>query len=128
MTNLAADIWIPISERLPESGERVLVYWLEFDDLHQVHVLAYYCKGEIVRDETHPIDGTPNERLLDVLFGKRGDKAIEQGGFYIYDCVDDTGLCKWRRHNDCITHWRPLPAPPERIVDANKTMEESCHD
>lgn len=105
--------WVSIKERLPESGERVLVYWYESLDLHQMHVIDYYKAGDIVDDEVVYQGGTPLERLKDALFGKRGERAIERDGFYIYDPDIDTGLCKWRRHCDCITHWMPLPEPPE---------------
>ena len=103
--------WTSVKDKLPESGERVLVYWYE-TDLHQTHICEYFREGEIVRDEVR-YTGTPMERLLDAMFGKRGEKTIEQDGFYIYDSVDDTGLCKWRRHADIITHWMALPEPPE---------------
>lgn len=104
--------WTSVKDKLPESGERVLVYWYESPDLHQTHICEYFREGEIVRDEVR-YTGTPMERLLDAMFGKRGEKTIEQDGFYIYDSVDDTGLCKWRRHADIITHWMALPEPPE---------------
>lgn len=109
-----AQRWIPVTERLPDSGERVLVYWYEPDyEVHQTHICEYYRKGDVVEDEVEPMGDTPDERLLDVVLGGRGNKIIEQDGFYVFDCVDGTGMCKWRRHSDCITHWMPLPAPPE---------------
>lgn len=106
--------WIPVTERLPYSGEPVLVYWYEPDyEVHQTHICEYYRKGDVVEDEVEPMGDTPDERLLDVVLGGRGNKIIEQNGFYIFDCVDGTGMCKWRRHSDCITHWMPLPEPPK---------------
>ena len=106
--------WIPVKERLPDSGERVLVYWYEPDyEVHQTHICEYYRKGDVVEDEVEPMGDTLDERLLDVVLGGRGNKIIEQDGFYIFDCVDGTGMCKWRRHSDCITHWMTLPEPPK---------------
>lgn len=111
----AAQQWVPVTEDLPKSGERVLVYWYEEDfDLHQVHICEYYRKGDVVTDEVIPQGGTPEERLLDVMFGGRDKRVIAQDGFYLFDSANDTGLCKWRRHSDCITHWMPLPKPPEK--------------
>lgn len=107
--------WIPVAERLPDSGQPVLVYWYEPDyEVHQTHICEYYRKGDVVEDEIDLMGDTPDERLLDVVLGGRGNKIIEQDGFYIFDCVDGTGMCKWRRHSDCITHWMPLPEPPEK--------------
>lgn len=109
-----AQRWIPVTERLPYSGEPVLVYWYEPDyEVHQTHICEYYRKGDVVEDEVDPMGDTPDERLLDVVLGGRGNKIIEQNGFYVFDCVDGTGMCKWRRHSDCITHWMPLPEPPK---------------
>jgi hypothetical protein len=105
--------WTSVNTSLPESGERVLVYWYESHDLHQMHVIEYYKAGDVVFDEVIYQGNTPLERLKDAIFGTRGQRTIEQDGFYIYDPDIETGLCKWRRHNDCITHWARLPAPPE---------------
>lgn len=114
LAEVTAQRWIPVTERLPDSGERVLVYWYEPDyEVHQTHICEYYRKGDVVEDEVEPMGDTPDERLLDVVLGGRGNKIIEQDGFYVFDCVDGTGMCKWRRHSDCITHWMPLPAPPK---------------
>lgn len=46
--------WIKTTDSLPDSGERVLVYWLESGGLHQVHVCEYFRKGDIVEDEVVP--------------------------------------------------------------------------
>lgn len=107
--------WIPVTERSPYSGQSVLVYWYESEyEVHQTHICEYYRKGDVVEDEFEPMGDTPDERLLDVVLGGRGNKIIEQDGFYVFDCVDGTGMCKWRRHSDCITHWMPLPKPPRK--------------
>ena len=108
--------WIKVEDRSPERGQEVLVYWYEPSlDLEQMHKVTYYRKGDIVEDEVIYEGSTKQEVLLDMLFGKRGEKTIKEDGFYIYDSVDYSLLCKWRKHSDCITHWMPLPAAPERI-------------
>ena len=48
-----------------------------------------------------------------LCLARRGERTIEQDGFYIYDSVDDTGLCRWRRHSDVITHWARIVPPEE---------------
>lgn len=105
--------WTSVKDKLPESGERVLVYWYESPGLHQMDVIDYYKAGDIVDDEVIYQGNTPLERLKDAIFGTRGQRTIEQDGFYIYDSVDDSGLCRWRRHSDVITHWTRIVPPEE---------------
>lgn len=110
----ASKKWIPITEGPPESGQRILVYWyVESLDLHQIELLTYYKKGDILENEAPPLKGgTTLNFLKDFLYGTRGHKECEEDGFYIYDCIDKTLLNSWRKHADCITHWMPLPKPP----------------
>lgn len=115
--------WISVKDRLPESGERVLVYWYEANiDLHQMALLEYYRKGDTVDNETLRRDGeTPEQFLLSLLRGGRGERAVAEDGFYIYGADATTGLCRWRKHADCITHWMPMPDAPDETEDDPET-------
>lgn len=65
-------IWIPVSVRLPEKNEIVLVY-----------------NGDYVESG--------------VFYGERG--------FWTTDCYEEDHICG-------VTHWMPLPEPPEVKNDA----------
>ena len=89
MTNLAADTWVPVSERLPQ-----------------------------LEDGYSAASRDPEVQCC------FADGIIETFAVEDIACWDSRHAEK----GNAITHWRPLPAPPERIGDADKTMEESCHD
>ena len=75
---------IPVTERLPGNGEKVLLWrvtplWRTYDIMRFTDCL---------------------EDVDDVEF-----KGRKSGGFYLYDY----GICEARD----VTHWMPLPEPPK---------------
>lgn len=114
---IAAINWISVTEELPPSDERVLVYNAE-DDM--VDILTYYREGDTLenempyRERVAKSKEEPNgyKRLFILMFETRNVPAPEDG-FYIY-AVNDDGLMEWRKYRDCITHWAAMPEPPGR--------------
>jgi hypothetical protein len=71
--------WIPTSERLPENGQEVLVFWL--------------------------LDAMPKPYEM--------TEIRQFAGGLFWDTDDDGEKCSFR--SEVITHWMPLPAPPESV-------------
>jgi hypothetical protein len=110
--------WNKVSDKLPTPGQEVLAYYNDgndfIGDLHQFTIVTYYEEGNILENEAPPLKGAPIEEVIrDAVWGTRGHTFCEKDGFYMYDCVDDTGLNSWRRHSDVITHWAELIAPEQ---------------
>lgn len=92
--------WLTVKDKLPESGEEVLIYY--YDEPYEIDVflvLTYYRKGYKLTCED-----ITNGDLLGQILGKY-DREVEEDGFYIYD----NG--RFRKHVDVITHWQPLLKP-----------------
>lgn len=104
--------WISVKDRLPESGQEVLIYYYdEGYEIDAICILSYFSKGAVM-DTIIPTKYTMWEKnLLDALFNPENKIKAPEDGFYIYDCSDGED-CSYRRHADVITHWRPLPEPP----------------
>lgn len=89
--------WISIKDKLPESGQQVLIYWYDEPyEVHQVHLLSYFKKGDVMDISVDYTEESPDNKI----------KALEDG-FYLYDG-------NWRKHADIITHWMPLPEFPKK--------------
>jgi hypothetical protein len=102
--------WIGVKDRLPESGQEVLVYWYDKPyEVHQIHMLSYFKKGDVIDNIIDYREKSPQKRLLDTLFNPNNEIKAPEDGFYIYDG-------NWRKHADIITHWMPLPEFPEQEV------------
>lgn len=101
--------WISIKDQKPKSGEDVLAYWWE-PDIHQIHMVTYWRKGDVMEYVMMGDHKCPGKNLLDVILEnpKNAFVALEDG-FYIYE---GERFRPWRKHSDCITHWMPLPNPP----------------
>jgi hypothetical protein len=102
--------WIEIKEKLPESGQEVLVYWWDTGyDIHQIHTATYFIKGYVMDTVIPNKYDMPEKNLLDALFNPENEIKAPEDGFYIYDYIRDG----FRKHADVITHWQSLPKPPE---------------
>jgi hypothetical protein len=107
---MKANGWIEIKERLPESGQEVLVYWWDKGfDIHQIHTATYFKKGGVMDTVIPKKYDMPEKNLLDALFNPENEIKAPEDGFYIYDYIRDG----FRKHADVITHWQSLPKPPE---------------
>jgi len=103
--------WISVKDDLPESGEEVLTYYFdEGYDIHQIGILDYFRKDVVFATAIDCSIDSPELRLLDSLFNPANQIKAPEDGFYIYDEAEAT---HWRKHAGIITHWMPLPNPPE---------------
>lgn len=114
--------WIDVKDRLPKSGQDVLVcisLGKYIDDV-DMEILTYYNKGDRLEQDSEYLQDpklTPDERLLEAIFDTFENDYAPADGFYIYDDVDGQGS-KYRLHrDDLITHWRPLPKSPKNERD-----------
>jgi len=107
------NMWINVKEKLPKSRQEVLasIGPEEYD----IEILTYFKKGD-VQDFSFSKDiKNPLLKLKDALFNPQNEIIVPEDGFYIYDNV--TGEAAWRKHADIITHWMPLPKPPQQRED-----------
>lgn len=102
--------WVSVKESVPESGEQVLTYYFdEGYNIHQIGIHDYFRKDAVIDERVDFSIKSPEKRLLDTLFNPANQIKAPEDGFYIYDEVEET---HWRKHADIITHWHPLPTPP----------------
>lgn len=110
---MKANGWVNIKEKLPESGQEVLVYWWDNGfDIHQIHTATYFKKGGVMDTVIPNKYDMPEKNLLDALFNPENEIRAPENGFYIYDYINKE-RDGFRKHADVITHWQPLPKPPK---------------
>lgn len=108
----AADAWIPVSERLPDSGSTVIAYYLNSygkgRTIRAQHVEAWTIEAEDVADvDTDCVEYSEQDDCYYLLQGW-------------YECIDN-----WDEYyrvavtEGPITHWMPLPDAPIKI-EANR--------
>lgn len=108
----AADAWIQVSERLPDSGSTVIAYYLNSygkgRTIRAQHVEAWTIEAEDVADvDTDCVEYSEQDDCYYLLQGW-------------YECIDN-----WDEYyrvavtEGPITHWMPQPAAPIKI-EANR--------
>ncbi|MGS0745583.1 DUF551 domain-containing protein [Syntrophomonas erecta subsp. sporosyntropha] len=106
--------WIEVKKELPVNGQEVLIYYFDRDfGIHQMSIVTYFKRGAVMDTAIPNKYDMPEKNLLDALFNPENEIKAPQDGFYIYDSAgsEESGF---RKHADIITHWLPLPEPPEK--------------
>lgn len=98
--------WIPVTERLPESGVHVLVACEMYGQyLHG----QYVCDGFYVDRYTQKVENTDYDIACE--YCEEDDEYYLWQGWYEV-------IKNWDDYNsivigDTVTHWMPLPQPPK---------------
>ena len=98
--------WIPVSERLPESGVHVLVA-CEMDG--QYRNGQYVCDGFYADRYTHKVENTDYDIACEYC-EEEDEYYLWQGWYEVIKNWDDYNSVVI---GDTVTHWMPLPEPPK---------------
>ena len=110
--------WISVKDKLPESGQEVLTcYYDDASERHEIGILTYFKMGDVMYTEIdRKTDPKKNLKtwLNNILYNADFQIKAGEDGFYIYEWNEVGDTC-CRKHAEIITHWHPLPDPPESI-------------
>lgn len=102
--------WIPVSERLPESGKEVLMN-VAYNNRNQSEydkvAKGFYVESFSIKEETWS-DFTGNEDYCE----EDDTYYIRQGWYSVCNFVDDFSYIDVPS-GFTVTHWKPLSAPPK---------------
>ena len=98
--------WIPVTERLPESGVHVLVICEMYGQYLHGH---YVCDGFRVDRYTQKVENTDYDIACEY--------CEEDDEYYLWEGWYEV-VKNWDDFNsivigDTVTHWMPLPEPPK---------------
>lgn len=103
--NRRPDGWIPVSERLPESGKHVLLCCEVRPAMKRYICDGYYAKAKSI------INSCSFDYECAVEYDEEQDEYFLLEGFYevIKNWDEYTSITI----EDFVTHWMPMPEPPE---------------
>jgi hypothetical protein len=95
--------WISVNDRLPDKGAEVLAFYKNSNGKKRRIRAVYIRKFEEEEDYESEMDCDYNEEL-DCYYLPEG----------WYECIDNwSEYTSIYVHEGEVTHWMPLPAPPE---------------
>lgn len=107
--------WIPVTERLPEPEKRVLILtkvkgW-NGKEYHEI-MCGFYEDGNVWCEDSK--DTWDWEMMLEENYDEsRDDYRVPEGWFEeLLNHIDDYNCVAI---GDVVTHWMPLPEPPEEV-------------
>ena len=106
--------WISVKDRLPESGVHVLLC-CEMHRRGGEIAGKYVCDGYYAEANKIIAGGFPDE--CDCEYSEEDDEYYLREGWYEV-------IKNWDNYNsvtvgDFVTHWMPLPEPPEALIKEN---------
>ena len=82
---MKANGWVNIKEKLPESGQEVLVYWWDKGaKIHQIYTATYFKENDVMDTVIPDKYDMPEENLLDACsIPKRDSGAPKEMDLYL---------------------------------------------
>lgn len=105
--NRRPDLWIPITERLPESGKHVLLCCEVRPAMKRYICDGYYAKAKSI------INSCSFDYECAVEYDEEQDEYFLLEGFY--EVIKNWDEYSSISIGDFVTHWMPLPEPPKEV-------------